>query len=340
LDLVEKCNELRRKKQTQGHLSSSSRRIIRDFKPLILRELETLRREELANKNFIKERAYAKVIKGIQPIDYPILIWEDLKNVSGIGKKIESKIKEILREGYLFRAQEIRVHPRTAIIEELMTVHGIGGSKAKELYQAGIRGIKDLEKYPELLNESQRIGLRYYDDFRKRIPREEMDLHARVLKEATANSPFRFEVVGSYRRGANSSGDIDVLLTLPPSVKNPITLFYDLIQSLREGGYLTDTLAEGVKKYMGVAKIPYHPYRRIDLLLTPQIEYPYALVYFTGTKAFNIRLRLAALEKGYSLSEYGLVSKVKRKENDKIFLTERDLIEFLLGKWVQPTDRN
>ena len=95
LSLQEKCQELRRK-----HASSirhTSEVNPNNLKQLILSELDTLRKEEIANKNRFKVQAYDKVIKGIQLIDYPITRWEDLMHVEGIGKKIEAKIKEIIR---------------------------------------------------------------------------------------------------------------------------------------------------------------------------------------------------------------------------------------------------
>ena len=355
LKLVEKCEELKRKQLTNIPIRHTEEINPDNLKQRILSELDILRKDEIANKNTFKVRAYDKVIKGIQQIDYPIRTWDDLKNIEGIGKSIEAKIKEILRDGQLFRASEIRSHPRTAALEELMNVHGIGPSKAKELYAQGIRSIADLKReakeYPELLNDTQHMGLKYVDDFLKRIPREEMDVHRQILEEATRGTEFVFDIVGSYRRGAESSGDIDVLLTLPEESKNKIPKFYRLIEILKESGYLVATLAEGVKKYMGVAKLKgtrsagrgrgkEYPGRRIDLMLTPRSEYPFALLYFTGSKGFNIRVRREALEKGLSLNEYGfsLTEKGERKRIPKIE-SEHQLLEYLLGRYVKPEDR-
>ena len=227
LKLVEKCEELKRKQLTSVPIRHTEEVNPNNLKVRILSELDILRKDEIANKNTFKVRAYDKVIKGIQNIDYPIQKWEDLKHVEGIGKSIEAKIKEILRDGQLFRASEIRSHPRTTALEELMNVHGIGPSKAKELYKQGIRSISDLKReakeYPELLNEVQHMGLKYVDDFLKRIPRDEMDRHRQILEKATRKTEFVFDIVGSYRRGAESSGDIDVLLTLPEESKNKVS---------------------------------------------------------------------------------------------------------------------
>ena len=342
LKLVEKCEELKRKSRVP--IRHTEEVNPNNLKPRILSELDILRKDEIANKNTFKVRAYDKVIKGIQQVDYPIQTWDDLKYVEGIGKSIEAKIKEILRDGQLFRASEIRLHPRTAALEELMNVHGIGPTKAKELYSQGIRSISDLKREakenPEIVNDVQRMGLKYVDDFLKRIPRSEMDIHQKILEEVTRGTEFVFDIVGSYRRGAETSGDIDVLLTLPEESTHKIDKFYRLIETLKKSGYLAATLAEGEKKYMGVAKVKGSPARRIDLLLTPRREYPFALLYFTGSKAFNIRVRRAALEKGLSLNEYGfsLTGKGDRKRIPKIE-SEHQLLEYLLERYIKPEDR-
>jgi DNA polymerase beta len=340
LNLMEKCDELKRKQQAPiRHIDTIN---TNNLKSLILSELDTLRKEEIANKNTFKVRAYTKVIKGIQLIDYPITTYKDVQHVEGIGSKIESKIKEIIREGQLFRAAEIRAHPRSSALEELMTVHGIGPSKAKELYKQGIYSIADLKREinntPDLLNQTQHIGLQYLEDLSQRIPREEMDQYRKILEKVTQGTPFIFDIVGSYRRGADSSGDIDVMMTLPLSVKPAaqVSEFYNLVQLLEDKAILVASFAYGSTKYMGVAKLPNHPARHLDLTLYSRDVYPFALLHWTGSREFNIRLRKIALEKGYSLSEYGLSSTKGRVPKLE---TEHQILEFLLGYYVEPKDR-
>jgi DNA polymerase beta len=343
LSLIEKCHELNKKNQSKRN-NPAFISTIKDFKPIILSELEILKKDEISNKNYFKVRAYEKVIHGIKLIDYPILNWEDIKYVEGIGSKIKVKILEILKEGKLYKAEELRLNPKHVILENLMNIYGIGINKAILLYNSGIHSIEELShkiiENPNLLNKVQHTGLKYYNDFLKRIPREEMNIHEDILRSYTKNTPFHFDIVGSYRRGADSSGDIDVLLTLSNKVVNPIGLFHDLIEKMKEGGYLIDTLAEGAKKYLGVAKIISGLPRRIDLMLTPVKEYPYALVYFTGSKNFNIHIRKIALDKGWSLNEYGLTSVTNKHKIPPIPIhTEEDLLLFLLGEWIAPENR-
>ena len=73
-----------------------------------------------------------------------------------------------------------------------------------------------LKQNPDKLNKAQNIGVEYFDEIESKIPREEIDQYNNILQEifndvAPPNS--KFEIVGSYRRGKNQSGDIDILIT-------------------------------------------------------------------------------------------------------------------------------
>lgn len=150
-------------------------------------------------------------------------------------------------------------------------------------------------------------------------------------------------MVGSYRRGAKDSGDIDVLMTLPANVATSegAKAFQQLCEKLVSIGYITDILALGDKKCMAVCRYDKDsPARRIDLLVTHQEEYPFAILYFTGSDKFNIAMRKHALDQGYTMNEHGL--KKVREEAPDIPTTmkdERAIFSFLKYPYVAPTER-
>ena len=92
---------------------------------------------------------------------------------------------------------------------------GIGPAKARELVDAGFSSISDLRNNPEGLSKAQKIGLKHFEDFELRIPREEIsEIETVLTKEFTKIDPkYQSTICGSYRRGLASSGDVDVLLT-------------------------------------------------------------------------------------------------------------------------------
>jgi DNA polymerase/3'-5' exonuclease PolX len=303
-----------------------------DYKEIIIESLETLRQKELSEKQPFKAKAYATVISQIKSIE-SIKSYEDLKEIKGIGKKIEEKMKEIFTTGSLAsakRAEEI-IKP----FQLLTTVYGIGPAKAKELVKAGITTIEELveasEKDESLLSDVQKIGLKYYTDLQLRIPFKEMQAHEKLLKSNIPKS-LHSNIVGSYRRNLESSGDIDLLLQSDDSSD-----LDTLVSKLIEKGYITNILAYGKHKFMGICKLPKKPHRHIDILLTPSSEYPFALLYFTGSNLFNIAMRSHASTLGYTLNEKALIKKDKKRIVG--IKTEEEIFEKLGLTYKSPPER-
>lgn len=315
-----------------------------DYKKYILEALELLRKDELINKQPFKARAYKNAIETIKGLPR-VQSLKDVKDLPGIGKKIYAKIGEIIETGELQRAEQIKKDPRQVFQE----IYGIGPVKAKELVEEyGITSIDELiRNQARVLGPAQRKGLQYYQEFQKRIPRSEMDIHKEVLecllKEAIKRTPdskgSRVEIAGSYRRGMMDSGDIDVLVTNP---QDDIWLFLNFIEILKERGYLIHVFSKGSKKILGVAQLaPDLPARRIDLLWTTQREYPFALLYFTGSGPFNEGMRRHVNEMGYSLNEYGITNAEDGTLIDTSGIKdERDIFRFFDLKYVRPEDRS
>jgi len=317
-----------------------------DFKSNILKELTKLANDKKSKKETFRYRAYVKAIQSIKEYEGEITSIDDLDKISGLAKgSIRIKIEEFIKTGEIEQVKEITEDSR--IIESLTNIYGVGPSKANNLVNkykvSSIDDLKEkLEKDEGILNNKQKIGLKYYNDLLKRIPRKEMEKQeyfiTDFIKKIDKNDDLIYEVVGSYRRKAKTSGDIDVLCT----TKNKDTkLFNDIIEKLEEDKYITETLAKGEKKFMGISKLPrYRTHRRLDIIYTDYSNYAFTLLYFTGSDEFNVEMRNYALSLGYSLSEYGLKKNGKFVDNKgKPFETEQDIFKFLGMKYVNPEDR-
>lgn len=315
----------------------------KDFTQAILEMLEVFRKKEIATKQPFKAKAYATVSKNIALLGKPIYTIEDLKDVKGIGDKIGQKIEELISSGRVQAMENVSKDENTEVITSLMTIHGIGPAKANILVeQHGIRSIDDLSKRPDLLNEKQQLGLKYVNDFQLRIPRKEMDAHCKLIGECilSVDKSFDFQLTGSYRRMASSSGDIDVLITHKDDPENVEEMFKSIVDQLKKEGYITDVFAEGGKKCLAVCRLKRHKYyRRIDLLYTNKKEYPFAVLYFTGDAGFNVAMRSYCLTKGLSLSEHGLKDEKTGKFIDIGADNERDIFTYLGLEYVEPKDR-
>ena len=320
-----------------------------DFKPFILSALETMRLGELAAEGGkFKAIAYAKAIRGLKAFPGPITTAEAVKDVPGVGAKIYAKIVEIVATGALSAATRMRERTDVDAVQELLGVHGIGPVKAKALIKAGIKSVRDLRTAAHadaaLLTAAQTLGLKHYEDGLERIPRAEMATHeARLLSHLPL--ALRGVVVGSYRRGAVDSGDVDLLVTYDSSVtaKAASTAFQAYVQSLQDTGVVVDALVSGPKKWMGYTRLPGGKARRLDLLLTPPAEFGFAVLYFTGSDRFNVAMRAYANTKGLTLNEHGFKLEPKDGIHGSLpempLLTEASIFAFLRLTYIPPTER-
>ena len=161
-------------------------------------------------------------------------------------------------------------------VKEFTSVYAIGPAKAKDLYLTyNIKNVKELrqlikdtnnqipeankpeetkksktKKVTTILNKKQLIGLQYYEDLLKRIPRKKIKQFDKWIKhviQTKYNNQIQFTIAGSYRRGKETSGDIDLLITSNVYKNNEAMNL--IIQELKEIGYLKETLAKEKKIY-------------------------------------------------------------------------------------------
>ena len=272
-------------------------------------------------------RAYDKVIKNLELISQPITSYKQIENIEGAGKKIRLKFQELINTGHVEAADKIK---NNDIKPQLLQVYGVGPAKAKNLIDVHkIKSISDLreksKKDPKLLTDAQKIGLLTYEDLLERIPRKEMIQHQKFL-----NIPKdKGEIVGSFRRGEDSSGDIDIMLNMDSEE------FSHFTDQLIKKNYIRYVLAKGDKKMLAICKINEDgKYRRIDLIRNSPEEYPYMKLYFSGPKEFNVAFRQHCLNKGLSLNEHCFTPEVKGLK------TEKDIFEYVGLKYVKPENRN
>ena len=110
---------------------------------------------------------------------YPadILSTNDLKGKPGIGPTIMEKLNEYVQTGTL----EILEREKNNPVNILCDVYGIGPKKAAELVENGITNIEKLRKNQNQLNDIQKVGLQYYEDILKRIPRSEIEEYKNIF---------------------------------------------------------------------------------------------------------------------------------------------------------------
>lgn len=300
-----------------------------------------------------KYNAYRKAAGVLAKHPTKITSGNEAKKLDGIGEKIAKKIQEFIDTGSLQKLEKIRANDTNVAINELTKVTGIGPAAAQKLVQEGIMSIDDLRKHTDKLNHHQKIGLKHFEDFEKRIPRQEMeelqDTVLDVLKKL--DSEYEARVCGSFRRGAETSGDIDILLTHPShttQTKKKTDHLHKVVKELESINFVTDTLSLGEAKFMGVCRRldkkdgSERLYRRIDIRLIPNDQYYCALLYFTGSDVFNKNLRAHALEEGFTLNEYSLrpLGSTGIPGEPLPVTSEEDIFDILGAKYKKPSERN
>jgi len=318
-----------------------------DYKQIIIDSLEVLRKRDVADKEVFSARAYAKVITQLKNYNGTITEYDDVKNITGIGAKMEKKIKEILETGTLAAAEKAREIYNIDALDALQNIYGVGPAKATELVKAGIVSISQLrdevKSNPKLLNDKQKIGLKYYEELLERIPRTEMEEHRDILQTLLPDemSEYDTEIVGSFRREATNSGDIDVLIRVPfnadtKTAKAHLELYVKMLEGF---GYIEEILALGEHKCMAISRMYNGKARRLDLLMTPDEEYAYSILYFTGSDRFNVAFRQYAIDKGYTLNEHTLTPIKAGVQTPPYMKTEKDIFKFLGLRYIDPSKR-
>jgi DNA polymerase IV len=301
--------------------------------------------------------AYRRGVTTLKKQTTKINTAEEASALPFIGSRLAAKIEEIVLTDHLRKLDNTRDDPLDKVLRLFLGVYGCGLVQANKWIQAGHRTLEDLSTKAKL-TDNQKVGLEHYTDFNSRIPRAEVAAHGAIVIQALKNldPDFSATVMGSYRRGAADSGDIDMLITrrgAPLSMLRTV-VFDTLVPQLTKAGFLKTSLAtsrandaSGTKLH-GASCLPSSTtWRRMDLLIVPEGEVGAALLYFTGNDIFNRSMRLLARKKNMRLNQKGLYKDVKRgrygeKLNEGMLVegrSERKIFEALGVPWREPEER-
>lgn len=315
----------------------SNSKIIKEFEKLVA-YIKTQDNNQPTNIFRLKNIKLALSIISKYPDKITLNNLDDFSQLNGIGKGTIERIKEILSKGHLSELENITIDTKESkISDKLEDVIGIGKSKANELIEMGVKSVKDLKdkvKNNDIkISETIKTGLKYHGVYRENIPRNEIDQINKLIAK-TVDKKYIYEICGSYRRGKETSNDIDVLFTMKDSKDNDNLMI--IIRQLSDKGFLVDSLTKNNKtKYMGFCKYNDNPVRRIDIRFVKYESFYSALLYFTGSGDFNRNMRSIAKKQGYKLSEYGLM---KDNKKEKVS-SEKDIFDLLGMKYVAPNER-
>ena len=313
----------------------------------ILSRLEEI--HKIKNDGF-RAKAYGKGVFAIREFDgtLPDNV-KDLKKIKGIGKGLAEKIVEITNTGKLKKLDDLEADKGILDIIEMHSIAGFGPSTVSKLIKEHkINSLTELRKAHGngklKLTNQQELGLIHFDDLHERIPRAEIKVFEKELKKIVrkVSKDLNITITGSYRRKKDTSGDIDVLLShknliKKDEVKNSEIDYIDkILEKLKKKYEHVGTIARGKSKYMGLHRID-EKVRHIDFIFMPMESYYSAILYFTGSKELNIKMREMAKSKNYTLNEWGLH---KNEDNSRFDVSsEEDIFKLLNMGYIKPERR-
>jgi DNA polymerase (family 10) len=289
---------------------------------------------ELKGENAFRCNAYHKAARAVLQLDADLkqLVAEKrLAEVPNIGGTLQEKIVALVTTGRLQFLDDLRNSIPPGLVR-MLRLPGMGPKKVKALHDA--LGIDSPEKLKAACESGevakqkgfgaktqQKIleGIAFIDQVGNRVRIDlALPLGIALLEQIRAlPGVVRAELCGSLRRRRETAKDIDILVSSPDA-----KLIMDAFVKLPEVVQIT---AHGPTKSSIVAAMHIHGEKvtlNADLRVVSEEQFPFALLYFTGSKEHNIRMRQRAIDRGWLLNEYGLGSethRVKATEEADIF---------------------
>jgi DNA polymerase/3'-5' exonuclease PolX len=291
---------------------------------------------------------------------------------SAQGREIDDKIEEYRATGRIRELDILAAAPTTRAMLDLTSIFGIGPSSAREFVSRGINSRAELERAAARrivkLSRAQQLGLRHYDDLRRRIPRADVSrvseiIFAHIIAAArdvfgdAESRALRIETAGSYRRREPESRDVDILVAralpatreiardISPDDAAPSDeathdssedrAFMREIHARVQGDpAFVDVIALGGQKYSFLYRFRW--VIAVDVFYVPARSFYAALLYATGSQLFNIWMRERCKERGYSLNQYGMTA----PDGEMIYLdSEARAFELIGVAFIPPRDR-
>ena len=288
-----------------------------------------------------KPRSYEKAARSIggYHADVSSLDLKGVLDIPSVGKSIGEKVVEFVSTGRIEALEELRERIPDGV-RQMMGVPGLGPKKANVLYRE--LGIASVEQLLDALDDERLSGLKGFgpktaENIRRGIAQMSqsggrvlvslaLDVAEELLGEVrTLPLVLRAEYAGSLRRMAETIGDVDLLVASADG--DPIMERFTTLP------HVDRVLAKGATK----SSILTTQGLQVDLRVIEPAVWGAAMIYFTGSKAHNVRIREMAVRKGLKLSEYGLFT----AEDGELIAadTEEAVYERLGLPYIAPTLR-
>jgi len=192
-------------------------------------------------------RAYSTAIASLQAYPYTLSDQREILRLPGCDNKIASLWVEWKnRSGTIQAVLDLDADEQLQVLRVFWEIWGVGAHTARDFYNKGWRDLDDIVEFGwSDLSRVQQIGVKYYDEFQRKIPRAEVEFIGRKVHEhaqrVRAPDGVRTCIVGGYRRGKKESGDVDVIVS-HLTEDATVDLVTEIVKSLFDEGWITHEL--------------------------------------------------------------------------------------------------
>lgn len=299
----------------------------------------------LGKEERFRSIAYENVAKMLHNMTEDIATYatdvKTLDELGGIGESIAEKIIEYLRTGKIKTFETLQKQVPFELLE-LMNITGFGPATLRSLHEnlhinnrnelidAIEKGkLKTIKGFGSARIENMIKALKLGKDSQKRILLKDAEITGNSILKQIKEIPgvHRAELAGSLRRKKETIGDIDIVITADVKDRGKIIRIFISLPEVEK------VIAAGRTKASVIISANQ---MQVDIRIVHDYEFGAAMLYFTGSKEHNIKLRTIARERGFKINEYGIFDSAGKRVAGN---TEEEMYRFLGLRYIPPEKR-
>nr|XP_045243613.1 DNA-directed DNA/RNA polymerase mu isoform X1 [Macaca fascicularis] len=315
---------------------------------------------------------FCRAASVLKALPSPVTTLSQLQGLPHLGEHSSRVVQELLELGVCKEVERVRCSERYQTMKLFTQIFGVGVRTADRWYREGLRTLDDLREQPQKLTQQQKAGLQHHRDLSTPVLRSDVDALQQAVEEAVGQAlpGATVTLTGGFRRGKLQGHDVDFLITHPkegqeagllPRVmrhlqdqglilyhqhqhsrwESPTRLAQQSHMDAFERSFCIFRLPQPPGAAVGGSTRPCASWKavRVDLVVAPISQFPFALLGWTGSKLFQRELRrFSRKEKGLWLNSHGLFD-----PEQKTFFhvtSEEDIFRHLGLEYLPPEQRN
>ncbi|XP_023082152.1 DNA-directed DNA/RNA polymerase mu isoform X2 [Piliocolobus tephrosceles] len=314
---------------------------------------------------------FCRAASVLKALPSPVTTLSQLQGLPHLGEHSSRVVQELLELGVCKEVERVRCSERYQTMKLFTQIFGVGVRTADRWYREGLRTLDDLREQPQKLTQQQKAGLQHHRDLSTPVLRSDVDALQQAVEEAVGQAlpGATVTLTGGFRRGKLQGHDVDFLITHPKEGQEA-GLLPRVMRHLQDQGLILyhqhqhshwesptrlaqQSHMDGFERSFCIFRLPQPPGAavggstrpcaswkavRVDLVVAPISQFPFALLGWTGSKLFQRELRrFSRKEKGLWLNSHGLFD----PEQTFFHVTsEEDIFRHLGLEYLPPEQRN